>query len=326
MGTSLATGFETPLIEIIVFVVILVGVVALLIGYYVRRRNKARQRHAREDAERYEELVRQSGLTPYEERVVEILAGYLRRRTARHVLLQSQGAFNQAATLALDDGEVSSGDVSSLRVKLGFTGKPLGLRPQSSVEIPPGAALLIQKPRRTPVHGQVIQAQTDALRVRLDGPDTPLTEGSFVHVVYQNDAGVFEFDSAVLLRNGEEVQLQHSEEIHGVQQRAHYRREIRLPVYISSASRNDEAVLSQFIDIGGGGASIENPDKRFSPGDTVELTFHPDGDRSLNLIATVVRTSRGGSTIHVKYGSIRESSRDRVYRLLFNPPGEGQDG
>ena len=173
------------------------------------------------------------------------------------------------------------------------------------------------KAATAPVHGQVIEAQPDALRVRLDGANTPLTDGSFVHVVYQNDAGVFEFDSAVLLREASEVQLQHAEEISGVQVRA-LRRELRIPVYVSSAICDDEADLSQFIDIGGGGASLENPGRRFSAGDTVELTFHPDGNRALNLIATVVRTSRNGSVLHVKYGNIRESSRDRVYRLLFS--------
>ncbi len=308
------------MVEMIAVAAVVVGVIVAFIAYYVRRRNVEQRRHAREDAQRYHELVQQCGLTPSEESVVGTLVQHLRRNTARHVLLQNQGVFNQAATLALEDGEISASQVSALRVKLGFTGKPVGMRPQSSVELPPGAALLIQKPRRAPVHAQVIEAQSDALRVCLDGPDTPLTDGSFVHVVYQNDAGVFEFDSAVLLRDGEEVQLQHAEEISGVQLRSHFRREIRIPVYVCSATCSDEAALSEFIDIGGGGASLENPGKRFSTGDTVELSFHPDGKRALNLIATVVRTSRSGAVLHVKYGNIRESSRDRVYRLLFNPP------
>ncbi|MFW5827386.1 MAG: PilZ domain-containing protein [Alkalispirochaeta sp.] len=320
MESSLAAGFDTPLIEMIAVLVVVAGVIVAFVGYYLRRRNEEQRRHAREDAQRYHELVHLSGLTPSEESVVGTLVQHLRRHTPRHVLLQNQGVFNQAATVALDDGEVSPGQISALRVKLGFTGKPVGMRPRSSVDLPAGAALLIQKPRRAPVHGQVIEAQSDALRVRLDGADTPLTDGSLVHVVYQNDAGVFEFDSGVLLRDGDEVQLQHAEEISGVQLRSHFRREIRIPVYVSSATCDEEAALSQFIDIGGGGASLENPGKRFSAGDTVELTFHPDGDRALNLIATVVRTSRSGSVLHVKYGSIRESSRDRVYRLLFNPP------
>lgn len=320
MTNNLATGFETPLFEIVAIIVVVVGVIVLLAGYYLRRRNEKQRRHAREDAQRYQELVRESGLTPSQESVIGTLAQHLHRHTSKHVLLQNQGVFNQAAALASEDEEVSSGQISALRVKLGFSGTPMGMRPRSSVDIPPGAALLIQKPRRTPVHGQVIEATEDTLRVQLDDADAPLTDGSFVHVIYQNDAGIFGFDSTVLLREGEQVRLQHAEEITHVQQRAQFRREMHIPVYVSSATSNDEADLSQFIDIGGGGASLENPAGRFSAGDTVELTFHPDGKRALNLIATVVRTSRRDSVIHVKYGNIRESSRDRVYRLLFNPP------
>lgn len=320
MTSNLAAGFETPLFEIIAIIVVVVGLIALLTGYYLRRRNEQHRRHARENAQRYQELVRETGLTPSQESVVGTLAQHLHRHTAKHVLLQNQGVFNQAAALALEDEEVSSGQISAVRVKLGFTGSPVGMHPRSSVDIPPGAALLIQKPRRAPIHAQVIEAQEDTLSVQLDDADAPLTNGSFVHVIYQNDAGVFGFDSTVLLREGEVVQLQHTEEITQVQQRGQFRRELHIPVYVSSGISNDEADLSQFIDIGGGGASLENPGKRFSTGDAVELTFHPDGNRELNLIATVVRTSRRGSVIHVKYGNIRESSRDRVYRLLFNPP------
>ncbi|MEX2444095.1 MAG: PilZ domain-containing protein, partial [Alkalispirochaeta sp.] len=306
--------------EIIAIIVVVVGLIALLTGYYLRRRNEQHRRHAREDAQRYQELVRESGLTPSQESVIGTLTQHLHRHTAKHVLLQNQGVFNQAAALALEDEEVSSDQISALRVKLGFTGTPVGMHPRSSVDIPPGATLLIKKPRRTPVHGQVIEAQEESLSVQLDDADAPLTDGSIVHVIYQNDAGIFRFDSTVLLREGAEVHLQHAEEITQVQQRGQFRRELHIPVYVSSAISNDEADLSQFLDIGGGGASLENPGKRFSAGDAVELTFHPDGNRALNLIATVVRTSRGGSVIHVKYGNIRESSRDRVYRLLFNTP------
>ena len=39
--------------------------------------------------------------------MVGTLAQHLRRKTAKHVLLQNQGVFNQAATLALEDEEVS---------------------------------------------------------------------------------------------------------------------------------------------------------------------------------------------------------------------------
>jgi c-di-GMP-binding flagellar brake protein YcgR/type II secretory pathway pseudopilin PulG len=314
---TVASGFQTPPIEIVAVFVLIATMIAGFLLYYLGKQRAQRRRHAREDAQRYHQLAHQYSLTPTDESVISQLATYLQHSTGKHVLLHSQDVFNQAAALALEDDQVGSEQISSLRVKLGYTGRPIGMRPRSSVDIPAGSAILIETRRHTAIHGTVVDVASGALRVRLDAEDIPLAEGKPIHVVYQNEAGVFEFDSAVLLRNGIEVQIQHSEEIKTVQQRNHYRRELRLPVYVGNALSSDEPELSRFIDIGGGGASLENPGKRFNTGDTVELTFHPEGDTTLNLIATVVRTSHGGSTIHVKYGNIRESSRDRVYRLLF---------
>lgn len=52
-----------------------------------------------------------------------------------------------------------------------------------------------------------------------------------------------------------------------------------------------------------------NPGERYEPGDSVELTFHPDSDSILHIPGRVVRTSKKGTVLHL--------SRDRIYRLLF---------
>ncbi|MFW5643586.1 MAG: PilZ domain-containing protein [Alkalispirochaeta sp.] len=306
------------------------------------------------------------GLSRSDEEVISVLATYLRRNTAAYLLLQSQGLFNQAATLALADRVVTPGSLSSLRVRLGFTGRVVGAQLHSSVDIPPGASVLLELRRSREVPATVLSASTDTLRVTLQPTsvttshnDEPrLTPGRTVRVVYQNEAGVFAFESAVLQRKGVELSLQHSEDIVSIQKRDHYRKKIRLPVSVSSALSDDDPVPSEFLDIGGGGASLYNPDKRFQPGDSIFLTFSvgAEGDsgregqiaqegraggdsqfakevqtgrlehpRSLDLVATVLRTSLGGRVIHVRYGNIRESDRDRVYRLLFQPPPHGTD-
>jgi len=397
MESSLAAGFETPLIEIIATFVVIAGVILAFTVYSVRKhRHAERLRQAEEDT-RYRELVQRYALSRSDEEVISVLAKYLRRNTAAYLLLQSQGLFNQAAALALADQGVAPGTLSSLRVRLGFTGRLLGAQPHSSVDIPPGAAVVLELRRSREIPATVLTAATDTLRVALqsepaageigagDGAvrePTPvvseprLTPGRTVRVVYQNEAGVFAFESAVLKREGGELSLQHSEDIVSIQKRDHYRKKIRLPVSVSNALSDEEPVPSEFLDIGGGGASLYNPDKRFQPGDSIFLTFPAAGEgsfrgggafrgegaaggggairgegaaggdeasggdaqfggtlqsgrgerpRPLDLVATVLRTSRGGRVIHVRYGNIRESDRDRVYRLLFQPPPHGTD-
>jgi c-di-GMP-binding flagellar brake protein YcgR len=325
MENSLAAGFRTSPVEIAAFFLIVILFVVALVSYGIHRHRVYLRRRAKENSRRYAELVVARKLLPTDEDLVDRLARYLRDPSDKHIILQSQSVFNQTAALALDDGVAGPGQVSALRVKLGFTGRPVGLRPRSSTEIPPSSPVILETAGNTRFEGQVTGAATDSLRVRLKDRHVTIPSGASLRVIYQNDAGVFNFNSTVLLKDDNEIGLQHSEEIESVQHRSHYRRPVNLPVYIRSALSDDEPKLSRFVDIGGGGASIRNPGGRFSTGDTVELTFHPDGDTTLDLVATVVRTSRRGKVIHLRYGNIRESDRDRVYRLMFRPSDKSED-
>lgn len=346
MESSLAAGFQTPIVEIVAVAVVIIGVVAGF-GLYAFRKNRIErlERHIA-NAARYRELVQIHALTPTDEHTIQILARHLRDPSQKHLLLQSQGLFNQSATLALEDEAVGAGQISALRVKLGYSGRLIGLQPRSSVDIPAGSGVLVERAesaRRSarvqrsasarhsarrqrsaarssvPVPATVVGSESGTFRISV-GDDAPtFPTASSVHVVYQNDAGVFEFDTVVLQRDNTVIDLQHVESIQALQQRRHYRKAITLPVYVSDATVAEEATATVFIDIGGGGASFRNPDKLFRRGDTVELSFHPDEHDELNLTATVVRTSEEGAVAHVRYGQIRESSRDRVYRLLFDP-------
>ncbi len=319
MENSVAAGFRTSPVEIAAFFLIVILFVVVLVSYGVRRHRVYLRRRAEEKSRRYTELVGMRNLLPTDEDIIDRLAQYLRDPSEKHLILQRQSTFNQTAALALDDNEVGPGQISALRVKLGFTGRPVGLRPRSSTEIPPSSSIILETSRDAQFEGVVTNAGTDSLRVRLKDRHSSLPTGESVHVVYQNDSGVFTFDSTVLLTDINKIQLQHSEQISSVQDRSHYRRPLKLPVYIRGVLSDEEPEASEFLDIGGGGASIRNPAERFSAGDSVELTFHPDGDTTLDLVATVVRTSRRGKVIHVRYGNIRESDRDRVYRLIFHP-------
>jgi c-di-GMP-binding flagellar brake protein YcgR len=111
--------------------------------------------------------------------------------------------------------------------------------------------------------------------------------------------------------------LEHSEDVESAQRREYYRRPMRFPVYLRSAEKEHRPVRSEFLDIGGGGGSVVNPGQRYEEGDTLELTFHPDSEKTLHIPANVVRTSKGGKVLHLSFENIRESSRDKIYRLLF---------
>jgi hypothetical protein len=328
---TVADGFVTSPYEIAAIVVIFVGLLGVFLVYALRKRRLREAQRTEANAARYRELVQMYQLSPSDEDLIARMARRLKRQDEPHVFLENQGLFNRAARLLMSEDGVSTGWVSGLRVKLRFTGKPIGMQLYSSVDIPPDSSLLLRTIRGTTFGGTVADTAKGTLHLRL-GPNPPsLPRGTQLHVVYQNQSGVFEFDTAVLSAEGTELHLQHSEHIEKHQQRHHYRRAIDLPVGVTPLLSDDPPLVSHFVDIGGGGASLINPEKRFRSGDTFHVTFAPEGEQEISVLCTVLRTSRHNEVLHVEYGPIREATRDRIYRLLFQAPGQkgrhgGSDG
>lgn len=322
MFLELSEGFRTSPVEIALVVLVLLAFILVPTIYGVRRRREQRRRQIRRASEWYEALVNQHGLSPLEQGAVELLSNYLEEPGRKYLVLQNQAVFNQTAALAQEEEALSEGTISALRVRLGFAGSFTGAHPQSSAEIPEGSGVLVLEDREHPVHGRVLKPTTSAFRVRLDENERKFVIGNPVEVVYQNSSGVFRFDSGILHRIGSELELQHSERVEIVQRREYYRRNIRLPVYVRAAEEDHRPVRSEFVDIGGGGASMANPGERYEKGESLELTFHPDSEATLHIPARVVRTSKQGKVLHLSFENIRESSRDKIYRLLFQEGAE----
>jgi hypothetical protein len=322
MFLELSEGFRTSPVEITLVVLLVLAFILVPTIYGVRRRREQRRRRIRRASERYEALVEQHGLSPSEQGAVEVLSDYLDDPGRTYLVLQNQAIFNQTAVLARDEEALSEGQISALRVRLGFAGSSIGAHPQSSAEIPEGSGVLVLEDREHPVHGRVLKPTTSAFRVRLDENEREFVIGNPVEVVYQNSSGVFQFDSGVLKRIGNELELEHSEHVETAQRREYYRRHIRVPVYVRAAEEEHRPVRSEFLDIGGGGASMVNPGERYEQGETLELTFHPDSEATLHIPARVVRTSKKGKVLHLSFESIRESSRDKIYRMLFRQGAE----
>lgn len=317
MLSDFYAGFLSSRTEIVVLFVLIAVFVAFLVAFAVRRERRERRRLREQAEETYREQLSQLPLSRQDEDALETLSKYLDRPERKYLLLRNQAIFNACAHRARAANQVGKGELSALRVKLGFTGEKTGETPESSAELPPGAGVLIIEEGKEPVPGQVLDPIPSAFRVRLKSEKRPFTSGDLVEVIYQNRSGVYRFESAVLGFAGSELSLSHSEDMRRIQRRRYYRREAAFPVFLRSARRTDRPIRSQFIDIGGGGASLYNPGARFKPGDEIELTFHPDSTETLHVIGRVVRRSHGGEVIHVSFRHLRENARDKIFRALF---------
>jgi c-di-GMP-binding flagellar brake protein YcgR len=315
--TDFYVGFaSSPGEAVLVFAAILVFIGGLAGFFVVRSRREARER-VRQAEEAYREHLEQFSLAPSDEDAIETMSRYLNAPERKYLLLVSQGIFNSCAERALEAEEVSEQQISALRVKLGFAGRQTTKPPASTTEIPSGSAVLLHQKGEYSVRGRVVEHEPTALLVELDEGAREFTYGSPVTVLHQTNAGIFAFESVVEGRDGVVLRLAHDEEPKRMQRRQYYRGQIDLPVYIRPTGSRKEPLQSRFIDVGGGGASIQNPSSKLGKGADLELTFHPDSDAPLNLHGRVVRTSEQGKVLHVKFEKLRESTRDKIFRLLF---------
>jgi c-di-GMP-binding flagellar brake protein YcgR len=321
---QVADAYRASPIEILGVVLFLLLLLGGLITYAVVW-SRREQRHKTELAnELYEQKSRELGLTPSQRELLSRMAHYLKDPASIHLLVTDEVAFNAAATQLRENEEATPQSIAALRVTLGYQNRRAGKAPHSSTQLPEGATVLIARSRyKKPIKAKVMQPQPHSLIVHIVEEGARLPAGAAVDVYFQNTAGVFTFRSTVLGEDGTTAKLSHSEEIKQYQKRRYYRRRIELPVHIYPFDE-EKPVLSRFRDIGGGGASIINPDRRFHEGDELELRFTPD-DVELRLTGTVMRVSEGGNIIHVNYEHIRDALRDKIYAAIFRPPKDEQD-
>ncbi|WP_455383027.1 PilZ domain-containing protein [Salinispira pacifica] len=304
-------------------IALVVAAAALLVAgftaYYLLEKSRQRRVEHRHAAETYRALRDRHHLTPSEEDLVERMALCLKTPEKKYLLLSNQGLFNACAHRLIREGEIPEAGVAALRVKLGFFGEGPDISPTSTASIPNGSAVVLRY-RGNAYRGRVLEPQTSSLRLRVDFGKQPAVffPGSPVDLVYQNRRGTFTFRTSVQKQERLFLFLAHSEEVQRAQRREHYRRKVNLPVFIKATGSEDRPQKSRFIDLGGGGASLQNPGAQFRKGDEIDLSFHPDSEDRLSLTAHVVRTSHAGNVLHVDFGHLRESVRDRIYRVLFD--------
>ena len=314
---DLYEGFAASQTETILLLTAFLLFVGALVAFFAVRSHREKKARLYAAHKTFKKHAENRNLTWHEQEALDALAKHLHAPERKHLLVVSQGMFNSCAGRALDENEITEEQVSALRVKLGFAGKQTDKPPKSTTELPAGAGVLIDEKDHEPVRARVREHRADFFEVQLDEDARDFALDRPVTVVYQTNSGMFAFDTEVRAHEGPVLRLAHSEKPQRLQRRRYYRRDVDMPVYVRNTGDEASPKLTHFLDVGGGGASIRNPNGEVKKGSDVELTFHPNSEERLNLHGRVVRTSRQGSVLHIKFERLRESARDKVYRVLF---------
>jgi hypothetical protein len=101
------------------------------------------------------------------------------------------------------------------------------------------------------------------------------------------------------------------------QRREFYRDRVRHPVKVQGLKGSRVLADTVMIELGGGGASIENPGHGFKTGDRINLFFRYGEKDSIEINGKIVRLSRRGKIAHIEFIELSTRNRDRIIALLF---------
>jgi c-di-GMP-binding flagellar brake protein YcgR len=329
---TVSRGFERSPSEIVLVIVSFLVFIALLIIIYRLQRQKLRREQRSITRKRYRQIAGKLSLTPAEEDLIQRLARFLKAPEKKYLILINQPTFNFcAAKLKAKEGAAAPA-IAGLRSKLGFRLQGPEQIPASSTELPEGQGLLVVavdprapesrlEPEEGKAQGRVLKQEPGDLPVQLIETDVSFHPGQPVRVYFQNRTGLFSFLSSVRSVEGRRIHLMHGEDVKRLQRRKYYRRRVSQPVGIRYPGAEQQPTFSTFYDLGGNGASLKNPGRRYRAGEAVELTFLAAGER-FSLVAEVLRTSKNREVLHVRFAPMRETTRDRIIGSLFKGAGK----
>jgi len=306
--------YASKLIDILGLALLLCVVVmtALFVVYLVRSRRLQRE-ISRSSEEVYYNLLPTLGLDAEDHALIKRLAAYLIGPQQKHRLLTNHQVFDGCASRFLRRSSRDTAAVERLRAKLGFQLEAGNELPETTRDLPTGQPLVVAKAR-----GRVISSTAGALVVWLDGNQEFPPDGIPFLVHFQNKAGLFSFSTRVLQQDELEsniVQLEHAETLERISRRENFRQRISLPVAVRLREGNAPPVESELVDLSGGGASHRNPKARFKVPDALELAFTAV-DGKITDPAKVLRTSRNGAVLHVRFEGLAPQNREHIVQLL----------
>jgi hypothetical protein len=203
------------------------------------------------------------------------------------------------------------------RVKIGLADtRPTGV-PESSAELAEGSAVLLVAATGARFRGTIVAQGPFVTSVKLSAGGSFPGKGVRISLYFHNSAGIYSFSSRIVDVMKDVVHLeQNSNATFHQPRRKYFRRKEYLPVYIRAADSLEAPKESILLDVGGGGASLQNPQELLKKGEMLELSFSPETEKQV-LVARVVRVSKLGKVLHVKFEPLTVTERKRVMTYIF---------
>jgi c-di-GMP-binding flagellar brake protein YcgR len=312
-------GLQSTTRQQTLIVLIIAGFVILLLGVYLVQRWVTHLRIVDESQKTFANALRNVDLTREERDYLEQLTNELpKKQEQKYLLVHEPIWFSRAAESLIQKGAVTPAMLKPLRQKLDVCcfkrERPLS----STKELPPGLHLYITEGTVEGYHARIVKQKHDLFAAVVRKQDAPLfTEGKSYTLFFKRRKNTYRFASTARFVRNNIVWFKQTEEIDKVQRRNYYRKKVALPVELEKSGYETYRAATRLIDLGGGGAKMENPHGMFKSGDLMRVLLKLPPEDSLEVGGEVVKTSDEGGAIHVRFDPIKPAQVDRILRYVM---------
>ena len=270
---------------------------------------------------KYNNLIKQYSINPDEKEIIERLSKFLRSPEKKYLLLLNPNIFhstlNKLRELILINKKehLDSKILYSLEHKLGFNRISKFSELNTTYDLPDGLSVYIIFNKNQKISGSIINTESE-IKVDVENRIKENLKGKKAIIYTHTYSGIYVFYTVVKSAEKYQLSLEHTFKLKTLQRRNFFRKSVHLPVLIEKTGEPAEPIGSLLYDISGGGASIDNRKLGLKPNDDIKISFPGNNLLTLRLNAEVIRSSRNGKTVHVRFNHLKSSSQDRIVRLI----------
>jgi hypothetical protein len=322
---TFAQGLGQTHFEIILlFSFVVVGLLVLAF-YSLAQRISAHRELERSSGYMLEHLLGKLDLSNQEAALLGHLSRFRNKGESAHSLLTDQSVFDGCVRRMRQSEDLPEVPLEALELKIGLRSMGPPDAPVSSNALPEGTALLLIDGAGKSIRGSILAQGADAMFAQPDaGTSVPLRDTRLT-CYFHDSARFYSFSTRVTKVANDTMYLSHSSDIAQLQRGRWRGRKQPLPVFIKSSPTELHPRESYLLDIGGGGARIQNAGRRVRRGDLVEISFSPLMRKSAPA-ARVVRLTRNGKIIGVRFELVSEENRSRIMAFLVAQSEQRESG
>lgn len=266
---------------------------------------------------RLEELVTYLGRNLFGDdgwNVVERTASHNGQRLESLLRLFERDAFEMWAQRVVKDGVATSDEIEQMRYRMVQDPEIQGIASiqQDVSEIIPTSGMPIAIGQGSlETRGTIAEVASDSFTVWLLDGGSQLSEDDPVTCTILSRSGPYRFESRIRHDDEDTLNVRRPARLVKNQKRRFRRHTAELPAAVRGYLSENSPQRVMINELSGGGATITNPESRFSLGSVLEISFSA-GQRRYSVAGRVVRVSENAKLLHLRFEAMKDQQREQL--------------